>query len=262
MVVIVVIPCYNEARRLDTRAFEQFTRAGCQVRFIFVDDGSTDDTWSVLQNLKAVDPERFIIRRLARNSGKGEAVRQGLLQAFQSNPDYVGYWDADLATPLSAIPAFCDVLNSSGFEMVLGARVRLLGRLIERSALRHYPGRVFATMASLVLGLPIYDTQCGAKMFRASPAVHALFKGKFITRWIFDVEILARLIQSRGLNRRSAGKLIYEFPLNEWRDVAGSKVKLWDFLKSFIGLGLIYWHYLAKRSGVKGQVKVKAEVED
>jgi dolichyl-phosphate beta-glucosyltransferase len=243
MLAIIVVPCYNEAHRLNTQAFKAFAHDKYRVRFLFVDDGSTDETWNVLESLSAVDGERFLIRRLSSNVGKGEAVRQGMLQAFQVNPDYVGYWDADLATPLSALPVFCDVLNTSQFEMVFGARVRLLGRVIERSPVRHYPGRIFATMASLVLGIPIYDTQCGAKIFRASPTVHSVFKGKFITRWLFDVEILARLIQSRALNRRDVEKIIYEFPLNEWHDVAGSKVRTRDFAKSFVGLALIYWHY-------------------
>src|SRR5215475_1456720 len=216
MLAIIVVPCYNEDRRLNTQAFKAFTHDKYCVRFLFVDDGSTDETWNVLQSFSALDGERFLIRRLPSNVGKGEAVRQGMLEAFQLNPDYVGYWDADLATPLSAITAFYKVLNTSQFEMVFGARVRLLGRVIERSPVRHYPGRIFATMASLVLGLPIYDTQCGAKIFRASPTVHSVFKEKFITRWLFDVEILARLIQSCGLNRRDVEKTIYEFPLDEW----------------------------------------------
>jgi dolichyl-phosphate beta-glucosyltransferase len=246
--VIIVIPCYNEARRFNTQAFKAFTPDRYQVRFLFVDDGSTDETWNVLQSLSALDRERFLICRLPRNVGKGEAVRQGLLQAFRGNPDYVGYWDADLATPLSALPAFYEVLKTSQFEMVFGARVRLLGRAIERSPLRHYLGRVFATMASLVLGIPIYDTQCGAKLFRVSPAVSSLFQGKFLTRWLFDVEILARLIQSSGLNRRHIEGIVYEFPLHEWHDVAGSKVRARDFAKSLVGLARIYWHYLRAAS--------------
>src|SRR4051794_3288504 len=111
--VTIVVSCYNEAARLNAQAFKMFSHERYRLRFLFVDDGSTDDTWSGLDNLRAGDTERFLTRRLSRNVGTGEAVRQGLLQAFEANPDYVGYWDADLATPLSAIPAFCDVLNAN-----------------------------------------------------------------------------------------------------------------------------------------------------
>src|SRR5439155_4840561 len=111
---------------------------------------------------------------------------------FANGADYVGYWDADLATPLQAIPEFLEVFaERPGLELVCGARVRLLGRDIRRTRRRHYLGRAFATVASWLLQLSVYDTQCGAKLFRASPRITAVFNQPFHTRWLFDVEILA-----------------------------------------------------------------------
>jgi dolichyl-phosphate beta-glucosyltransferase len=246
---IIVIPCYNEAQRLQVHKFQEFVGAGHPQRFLFVNDGSTDSTLTVLKTFHGDDPQHYDICDLLRNIGKAEAVRTGVLLAFDAGPDYIGYWDADLATPLEAIPAFCALLDSRpDLEMVFGARVRLLGRAIERSALRHYLGRVFATAASVVLGLGIYDTQCGAKLFRASAAMRSLFQEPFLTRWLFDVELLARLIQARrGTLLPQAEDIIYEFPLHEWQDVAGSKVKARDFVKAFFELARIYWHYLRPR---------------
>lgn len=128
----------------------------------------------------AEDATLSSIHHLRRNVGKAEAVRRGVLLAFDANPDYIGYGDADLATPLEAIPAFCELLDARhDLEIVFGARVWLLGRSLERSALRHYLGRIFATAASMVLGLGAYDTQCGAKLFRASPRSDRCFKSPF-----------------------------------------------------------------------------------
>ena len=242
---IMVIPCYNEATRLQVSTFKAFICMRPAVRFLFVDDGSTDRTWQVLEGLHQDDPQHFALYHLAENRGKAEAVRQGILRAFEASPVYVGYWDADLATPLATLVAFCELLDTHpDIEMVFGARVQLLGRVIERRALRHYLGRVFATAASLTLGLRIYDTQCGAKLFRASPAMQALFQDPFATRWLGDVELLARLIQARrGTALPPAEEVIYEFPLLEWHDVAGSKVKARDFAKGLCGLARIYWQY-------------------
>jgi glycosyltransferase involved in cell wall biosynthesis len=242
---IIVIPCYNEALRLDVAKFKEFSREHPHQRFLFVNDGSTDGTLELLDDLCRSDRERFAVRDLPENVGKAEAVRQGLLQAFEADPDYVGYWDADLSTPLDAILAFCSVLDSrSDIEMVFGARVSLLGRSVKRDLLRHYLGRLFATAASLALGIGFYDTQCGAKVFRATHEIISLFQTPFSTRWIFDVEIIARLVETRrATDRRCVGEIVYEFPLHEWRDVAGSKVKPCDFVKAFFELAAISWRY-------------------
>jgi dolichyl-phosphate beta-glucosyltransferase len=244
--VTIVIPCYNEAKRLKVSKFKEYSDADRSHLFVFVNDGSSDATLQVIQDLHRDHPQRCSFIDLPRNLGKAEAVRRGLLSAFDANPNFVGYWDADMATPLEAIPEFCELLESRPeIEMVFGARVRLLGRAIERRPLRHYLGRVFATAASLTLGLPIYDTQCGAKLFRVCPLIRSLFQQPFMTRWLFDVEIIARLIQARcHTNLRPAKDLIYELPLQTWTDVAGSKVKPIDFFRSFFDLARIYWKYL------------------
>jgi glycosyltransferase involved in cell wall biosynthesis len=243
--VAIVIPCYNEAKRLQVSQYKAYFDAERSHLFMFVNDGSTDTTLRVIEELHDNHPQHCAYLNLPRNLGKAEAVRLGLLAAFDTNPDFAGYWDADMATPLETIPTFCELLETrSEIDMVFGARVRLLGRAIERSPVRHYLGRVFATVASLTIGLPIYDTQCGAKLFRVSPLVRSLFQQPFMTRWLFDVEIIARLIQAcQHDDLRSANDLIYEFPLQAWSDVAGSKVRPADFFRSFYDLARIYWTY-------------------
>jgi dolichyl-phosphate beta-glucosyltransferase len=247
--VVIVIPCYNEAQRLPVNKLKAYVDAGHSEQFLFVNDGSTDETLAILQALHDSAPEKFQVRNLPRNVGKAEATRVGILHAFDMCSDHVGYWDADLATPLEAISSFCEILETNPrIEIVFGARVRLLGRTIERRVIRHYLGRIFATAASVVLGLSIYDTQCGAKLFRASPEIRALFEQPFLTRWLIDVEIIARLIQRRrGTGLPKVEDVIYELPLCEWHDVPGSKVKPQDFFKAFFGLARIHWRYLRSR---------------
>ena len=248
----IVIPCYNEADRLDVEAFQHFVQRDDRPRFLFVNDGSTDDTREVLQSLCACASRRFALHDLPKNVGKAEAVRQGILQALADRPDFVGFLDADLATPLDATADLCRVLEDNpDVQIVLGSRVRLLGRRIERRPVRHCLGRVFATAASCVLGLPVYDTQCGAKAFRASAEVALLFDDPFRTSWVFDVELLARFVQARYLaGEEPAEKAIVEVPLWQWRDVAGSKLKPWDFVKAVFELAVVYRTYHCPASRV------------
>jgi dolichyl-phosphate beta-glucosyltransferase len=243
---IVVVPCFNEANRLDARRFQEFAAASQSIRFLFVNDGSTDGTLGVLERLHAVLPDRCQYLHLSRNSGKAEAVRRGVLTALREQPQYVGFWDADLATPLEEIPRFCRVLDETpNVEVVIGTRLNLLGHKIQRRRLRHWLGRLFANVAGIVLGAGIYDTQCGAKLFRASETCAALFDEPFLARWIFDVELFARLIAGRGqLGGTYLEQIIYEYPLESWQEVAGSRLKTADFVKSFTELVRIYWTYL------------------
>ena len=149
----IVVPCYNEAARLPVDDFKQFASEHADVRFLFVDDGSTDDTLRVLRNLEEGNSEAFGVVEQKPNRGKGEAVRVGMNRAFSEAAKYTGFWDADLSTPLDAIPGFIDELDSHpSLEVLFGSRVRMLGRRIDRLASRHYLGRVSATAISLTLG--------------------------------------------------------------------------------------------------------------
>lgn len=243
--LILVIPCYNEERRLPVEELRAFQLDGLRIELLFVDDGSRDGTLRLLQALRDEDPQRFSVLALERNSGKAEAVRRGLLAAIERQPDLVGFWDADMATPLGEIPGFIDVFAArSEIEMVFAARVRLLGRSISRNPRRHYFGRVGATLISSSLGLAVYDTQCGAKLFRVSDRMRELFAEPFLSRWIFDVEIIARLVRQRG--RDAAARAIFELPIMVWHDVKGSKVRSTDFVRALNDLWKIHRAYRRK----------------
>jgi len=241
----IVIPCYNEEKRFPLARFAAFSDQHPDIRFLLVNDGSKDNTVAVLRQACIGREDQVDVLDQKVNGGKGEAVRVGMLAAMErSDCTYAGFWDADLATPLSSIADLASVLESRPeIVMVFGARVKLLGRLVKRQPIRHYLGRVFATVVSTLLRLPIYDTQCGAKLFRAGPEVIALFAEPFSSRWVFDVEILARFIRQRGYQMAQVESAIYEYPLEEWRDVAGSQVRPGDFLRAFFDVVRIHRRY-------------------
>jgi glycosyltransferase involved in cell wall biosynthesis len=244
---IVVVPCYNEAERLDCERFLSFARQRQSAQLLLVNDGSTDGTGEVLRQLQNDSGHRILAHSLARNSGKAEAVRQGILRALAQKPAAVGYWDADLATPLEAISQFEAVLDRhKELAIVIGSRLSLLGHRVQRNTARKYLGKAFARVASVMLGLPFHDTQCGAKLFRVTPRLQTIFGTPFVTRWLFDVEIFARL--TRLVGRESIRNACYELPLDEWHEIEGSKLRHSDVSRIGRELAAIYWNYL--RPGV------------
>lgn len=239
--VVVVVPCYDEEHRLPVAELEAFLREAADVRFVFVDDGSRDGTLALLRGLEAGAPAQVGVVQLPHNRGKAEAVRTGMRTAFETQPTFVGFWDADLSAPLSAIRELVGVLEQQPEVLLaMGARVRLLGRHIDRSGVRHYFGRLAATIISLSLGLPVYDSQCGAKLFRSGPEVRRVFEEPFLTSWIFDVEILIRLARAARAHSTSIERWAYEYPLRSWREVPGSKVRPRTYLRAALELARLY----------------------
>lgn len=240
--VALIVPCYDEARRLDAKAFRDFAASRPWLRFVFVDDGSRDETREILASLCREPHGRFALVALDRNRGKAEAVRAGMLSALTGSAQLVGFWDADLATPLVELERLRACFEAEpALEIVLGSRVRLLGHRIERSELRHWFGRLAATCVSQILRLPVYDTQCGAKLFRATPALRDVFAEPFLTRWEFDVEILARWLERQHrAGAADPAARIRELPLLEWRNVADSRLRPRDFVRAPLELARLW----------------------
>jgi glycosyltransferase involved in cell wall biosynthesis len=243
----IVIPCYNESGRLRTAEFLEFAALHDGISFLFVNDGSKDNTLDVLQRLCSELEGRLHYLDLGINRGKAEAVRLGMLRSLELlQPEFVGFWDADLATPLRAIPDFLKMLNEQErLQMVFGARIRLLGHQVKRKLTRHYLGRIFATVVSAALQLPVYDTQCGAKLFRNTHDLSQILAEPFLSRWIFDVEIIARLIRAARGDRVLVEEMIFEMPLMQWEDVAGSKLHTTDFFRAVLEIYAIWKRYLS-----------------
>lgn len=232
----IVIPCYNEAERLDAGAvLAILERDG--MHLLLVDDGSSDGTLGRLHQIAERHPERVDVLGLSPNQGKAEAVRAGLRHALEHGADIVGYADADMATPASEMCRLVAELASSDARAVIGSRVAVLGANIQRKHTRHYLGRVFATFASMILRAPVYDTQCGAKVFRRSADLDTALAEPFRSRWAFDIELLGRLMVLAG-DHRAAG--IVEAPLREWVDVDGSKIKPTHMVKTGLELARIH----------------------
>jgi glycosyltransferase involved in cell wall biosynthesis len=234
----LIVPCYNEAARLIPQAFLDFAASHPSVWLLFVDDGSTDATFQILDRLRSSAPGSIDLMRLPSHQGKAEAVREGILEGLRREVELVGFWDVDLSTPLRALDDFLALAaKRPEMDLILGSRVMLMGRDIRRKVWRHYVGRVFATAVSRTLDLPVYDTQCGAKVFRVNEAIAAVFATPFRSRWIFDVELLARYLalpaQPGEPPRRSR---IYELAVPVWHHAPGSKLRWFDFLRAVVDL--------------------------
>lgn len=215
---LLVVPCYNESQRLDLPAFQDAANPLLQI--LFVNDGSRDRTGEMIR-LFVLNQRHLHFLNLQKNVGKGNAVWQGMQHALShpelANFEWYGYWDADLATPLWEVENMFNYRDTYGddIEGIIGSRVYRLGSRINRSQLRHVLGRGFATMATLLLNIQAYDSQCGAKLFSKSLSEN-VFSQPFHSRWLFDLEILLRAEQ----------KKIIEYPLRKWQDIPGGQLRL------------------------------------
>lgn len=230
----IIIPCFNEAKRLQKYAFIEFIKIHNDVHIYFVDDGSTDETQNILIDLQK-QSTAFSIISLQNNIGKGEAIRAAMLTLYNKY-DYIGYLDADLSTSLEEFYGLYQTMLTQIISVVFGSRIKKLDTKIERSYGRHMIGRVIATIIDKKFKLGCYDTQCGAKIF-SSEVLKDIIQLQFYTRWFFDVELFVRIQKQKGqLNA-------LEVPLSVWQNVKGSKLTALSFTTVLKELYLLLTKY-------------------
>lgn len=247
----VVIPCYNEEKRLLSNEFLTFLEKNSGYHLCFVNDGSKDNTLAVL-NALAKDRENHIsVYNCEKNGGKAEAVRLGMLHmAKREDLDYIGFLDADLSTDLADFDGLLKVIENSNYKVVSGSRIERMGAAITKESSRKIISKTINLIIRGILSMNFKDTQCGAKIF-CKDVIEVAFKDKFITQWIFDVEIFKRISNHYGLEH--AKTILSEHPLKRWTHEDGSKLSTKDSFKIIGQLFQIAWHYRSKKntSGLK-----------
>lgn len=224
----IIVPCYNESGRIPLELFDVHYNES-NIHYCFVNDGSTDSTLARLVEF-SIGKDRVLVVDCKINQGKSAAVREGMLKAMTWQQfEILGFVDADLATPLYEIDRLLACFTQN-IQVVFGSRIRTLNTKITRKSYRHYLGRIISTLIDIfILKLHIYDTQCGIKLIRY-PLAKQIFREKFSTGWLFDVELFMRIVDElKGRVRLE----VLEVPLNEWNDKSGSKISF------FNGLGII-----------------------
>jgi dolichyl-phosphate beta-glucosyltransferase len=210
----IVVPAYNEARRIGPSLIRILQWAGALTRpveVIVVDDGSTDDTARVAREALGGFPRSTILRNEG-NRGKGYSIRRGVLAA---RAPFVLVSDADLSTPIEEAGRLLERLEATGRGMVIGSRALRESRVeIHQNAVREMMGRIFNRVVRLLTGLPFHDTQCGFKLM-ARRDVAPIFERARIDGFSYDVELLYVAVR-RGIPVTEVGVT--------WRNAPGSKV--------------------------------------
>ena len=240
----VVIPCYNEEERLFSKEFTDYIDKNSGYHLCFVNDGSTDKTLDVLNKLRTGREDFITVYDCAQNGGKAEAVRQGMLyMAKQEDLDYIGFLDADLSTDLSYFDDLVSTIENSNYMIVSGSRISRMGANITKESARKVISLSINFIIRKILKMDFKDTQCGAKIFHKD-VIDISFGEKFVTQWIFDVEIFRRITLHYGLEK--AKEIVCEQPLKRWIHADGSKLSMKDSVKIVGQLGQIAWHYRDK----------------
>lgn len=233
----VVIPCFNEERRLPAtlRAVRRHLRAH-QVagELILVDDGSRDGTLSLMRAEAARHREVRVVA-LSPNRGKGRAVAEGVRVA---RGDQILLSDADLSTPIEELPKLQAAL-ARGADVAIGSRAAPGAREIDQPLHRQLMGKTFNRLVQTLVLPGFRDTQCGFKLFRGEVA-HRLFGGLVTEGFAFDVEVLVRALD--------AGCAVEEIPVR-WFNAGASKVEPLrasvTMLRDLVRLRVRYGHLVA-----------------
>ncbi|MDT0558988.1 response regulator [Ichthyenterobacterium sp. W332] len=242
----VVIPCYNEEERLLSDEFLTFIDKNSGYHLCFVNDGSKDKTLEVLHNLRKGREDFITVYDCEKNGGKAEAVRLGMLHmAKKDDLDYIGFLDADLSTDLADFDDLVKTIETSDYKIVSGSRISRMGANITKESARKIISLTINFIIRKILSMDFKDTQCGAKIFHKD-VIDVAFSKKFVTQWIFDVEIFKRMSNHFGLKKAKA--MLCEQPLKRWIHADGSKLSMKDSVKIVMQLAQIACVYSAKKN--------------
>jgi len=237
----VVIPCYDEELRLLSDEFRSFVDSNLGYHLCFVNDGSKDNTLQVLEKLREGNEDHISIYDCEKNGGKAEAVRLGMLHlAKQEQFNYIGFLDADLSTDFGDFHDLVNTISNSNFKIVSGSRMARMGADITKESARAIISKIINLIIRKTIGMDFNDTQCGAKIM-SKDVIENTFQEKFLTKWLFDVEIFMRMKKIYG--DEETKKLVCEQPLKRWIHADGSKLSFKDSLKIVFQIGQIAIHY-------------------
>lgn len=254
----VVIPCYNEEERLLSNEFLSYINKNSGYHLCFVNDGSKDKTLEVLHQLQKGREDFITVYNCEKNGGKAEAVRLGMLHmAKKEDLDYIGFLDADLSTDLADFDDLVKTIETSDFKIVSGSRIARMGANITKESARKIISLTINFIIRKILSMDFKDTQCGAKIFHKD-VITIAFGKKFVTQWIFDVEIFKRMTIHFGLKK--AKSMLCEQPLKRWIHADGSKLSMKDSVKIVGQLGQIAWVYRSKKADGKASVSNELEI--
>lgn len=240
---LFIVPCYNESKRWNRAYWEEMVSI-IDTFWVFVDDGSTDNTQNLINGLKLSNTKLI---KMSKNCGKSEAIRMGVVWSYKNLfPEFesIGYVDSDGAINKNDIEhfnkVFAEKYKVDDYISLWASRVALSGREINRKLARHILGRVVSLIVSARRSYIAYDTQCGLKYFAFNNKTAALFEKSFKTRWFVDIEIFIRytLVNQKRMK-------IWEEPLMYWDEIPGSKINFkqtWVVLKE-----LVYIKFMQKK---------------
>jgi dolichyl-phosphate beta-glucosyltransferase len=225
--LFMIVPCFNEEKRINLDYWNKLSEIP-NVHWIFVNDGSSDGTKSLLNQIK-----NSSVINLESNSGKAEAIRKGILETFNKNQSEIfqfGYLDADSAFEIEDVKNVIKLSFSkeSTYDSYWGSRVALSGRNITRNDLRHILSRILITIFGYRMGNLPYDPQTGFKVFKFNNEQMAIFDKNFKTKWFVDLEILLRFKVLNGKDMKT-----WEEPVNTWKDIEGSKIRGLEIITVF-----------------------------
>ena len=209
----LIIPAHNEETRLpDTlrQVLEFSQRQAYSIEILVVENGSSDNTLQIAKDFATQHPKISVLQNS--KSGKGRAVRQGMLAA---QGEFRFMCDVDFSMPVEEIKSFLPP-NHEGYDIAIASREAPGAARYGEPYYRHFIGRIYNGLIRW-LALPgLQDTQCGFKCFKAGVA-EDLFQRQTLMGWSFDVEIL--------FIARQLGYRIIELPIN-WYYNPHSKIKV------------------------------------